>query len=246
MKRSLCAAAFLAIFASSANAVTLIVEATSIGHSYAPSARSTVDWILGSHWGAATVPTFTTNLSQTGIFSLSVVAPPDQDFVVTGAPGSIGMVMSIGSPLSMWLGSGWNGGLRDYAPTTVSFGGYSGSTWYNDTTGVSIDQQGLAIMAEGSLWWSGAVNLRFHSVTVAADLSSFVSRSFPTATFRPDLSDGIRFQNVLAATNVGDPGAAVSFMAATPVPEPTTLALLLCGVPIALCTARSRRRAGRE
>lgn len=233
----------LVSIAAPAHAITLSVETTTIGHQYSSSARSTVDSIMGSFWGAATAPTFTTSMSKENLFSLTVAAPAGQEFVVAGAPGSIGMVMSIGKPLSLWIASGWDGGVRDYMPTVVSFSGYSGPGWYSDTTGITVDQQGRALSAEGSLWWSGQVDMRFQSVNITADLSALTGRAMPTMTFKPDLAVGISFQNVLRVGNVGDPGPAVALVSM--VPEPSTAVLFLLGVAGLFARVAGRPRLGR-
>lgn len=215
--RKLITALALTATATTASALALDVTTTIVGHEYAPSANSTVDWILGSFWGSTSAPTFTTNLSQEAEFALTVSAPVGYDFVVSSAPNSMGMILSFGSPLSMWYASGWNGGLRDFVPTNVAFSGYSGTVWNSNSAGITIDQQGRALMAEGSLSWSGAAQFRFHSVTLLADLTSLQGRAYSDGTFSPDLAVGFRFQDVLTGP-LADPGAAVTLASAVPIP----------------------------
>lgn len=236
MYKTLTALAFT-ISTATASAVTLNVTTTDIGHSYSPSANSTVDWIFGSFWGSTAAPTFTANLSEEQSFNLTIAAPTGYEFLVTSAPNSIGVILSFGSPLSMWIASGWNGGLRDFVPTAVTFEGFSGSNWHSNTAGITIDQQGRALMAEGSVSWSGVAQFRFSSVSISADLSSLQGRGFSTGTFSPDLAVGVRFQNVLTGP-LGDPGAAV--VLATAVPEVGTFALFSAGLLLLAGCARAR------
>ena len=140
----------------------------------------------------------------------------------------------------MWLAPGWNGGLRDYMPTTVSFSGFSGPAYYDNTSGVTVDQDGLAVMLEGALWWAGAPEFRFTSITIAADLSTLAGRGLPAATFRPDLAVGFKLQNVLAVGTNTDPGVSVSLVSA--VPEPSTFMLLLGGLLAFFFKQFQRRR----
>jgi len=240
MYKTLTAFALL-VSAATASAVTLNVTTTNIGHSYSPSANSTVDWIFGSFWGSAPAPTFTANLSQEQSFNLTIAAPTGYDFLVVSAPNSIGMILSFGSPLSMWIASGWDGGLRDFVPTSVTFTGFSGSNWTSNSAGITIDQQGRALMAEGSISWSGLAQFRFSSVRITADLSSLQNRGYSTGTFSPDLGVGFRFQNVLTGP-LGDPGPAVTF--ATAVPEVGTLTLLSFGLLLVAGSAHARKLRG--
>ena len=233
-------ATLLATHVIAASAVSLDVTATTISHQFEPAARSTVDTILGSFWGAAPVPSFTTNLSSASEFSLTVSAPSGYEFLVRPAPNSVGLVLSFGSPLSMWIASGWNGGVRDFMPTSVSFSGFAGPSWYDDTTGVTVDQDGRALMAEGALWWTGSPELRFKSVTLSADLSSLHRRGYSAGTFSPDLAVGIKLQDVLAAGARTDPGPAIVLVSA--VPETSSSVLLALGIGCLAVAIPSRRR----
>lgn len=152
------------------------------------------------------------------------------------------MVLSFGSPLSMWLASGWNGGIRDFMPTTVSFTGYTGPSWYSDTSGITIDQEGRSLFAEGALWWSGSIDIHFKSLTIAADLSSLNGRDLTSGTFLPDGGVGIKFQNILAVGTRSDPGTAVSIIP-TAVPIPAAVWLFTSGLGLAAFT-NSRKSQG--
>lgn len=124
-------------------------------------------------------------------------------------------------------------------PTTVSFTGFTGPSWYNDTSGVTIDQEGRALFTEGALWWSsGASDIRFTSLTIAADLSSLKGRNYAIGTFSSSLGNGITFQNVLAMGTRSDPGSAVSLVPAA-VPVPAAIWLFTSGLGLlAFCGRR--------
>jgi PEP-CTERM motif len=220
------------------NAMSLDVTATEVTHNYYPGG-ATVDYMMGSLWGAAASPSFSANFSTEDIFSLTLSAPTGYQFKATPAAGSIGSILSIGSPLSMWIAPQWNGGLRYSLPTTVSLGNFSGPAWYNDTTGVSVDTDGKALMLQGGLWWSGNAEMSFSSITITADLSSLSNKNFSTENFHPDLATVILFQNVLAQGSRVDPGPAINLVAS--VPEPETYAMLLAGLGLVGLIARRKR-----
>ena len=68
--RSLPLVALVAIFTASTTAhaspVSINVTATTIGHQFSPSYA--VDYLLGSDYSAAAIPSFTANLSQVDTF----------------------------------------------------------------------------------------------------------------------------------------------------------------------------------
>ena len=238
--RSIILSLLIGTASATASAVSITATATTIGHQFSPSARSTVDTILGSHWGAATAPSFTASLSAESTFSMTVSAPEGFEFLVRSAPNSTGLVLSFGSPLSMWIAPGWNGGQRDFMPTTVSFTGYDGPNWYNDTTGITVDHDGRGVVTEGSLWWSGSPDIRFKSVTISADLTSLSGKNFPLVSFAPDLAAGVKFQNILPTGTRIDPGPAVALVSS--VPEPSALVLVAAGGLLLLFRSSPSRR----
>lgn len=225
MKKSFTLLIFLSAGLTAHSQVLLLEStATTVGHEFSTAARSTIDSIYGSFWDAVPAPTFTASLSAYDTLRITVSAPEGFDFTLASHTESEGGVLSFGSPLSIWHAPGWDGGSRYSLPTTVSFTGFSGPGWYSVTTGASVDTDGLALVLEGAVWWSGAPQIRFTSVTLEADLSSLSAYDFPSATFSPDLAVGIKYQNILPFGTSIDPGPAVSL---TAIPEPSTYAAVL-------------------
>jgi hypothetical protein len=226
---------------ATAQILNLSTDSSSIGHGFYPEARSTVDWIYGSFWGSTPASPFSANLSAYESLRLTVSAPAGQEFLVQSHPGSIGGVFSVGSPLSIWHAPGWDSGLRYSLPVTITFADYTGPAWYNNTVESSVDTDGLAFFLQGGLWWSGAPEIRFSSVTVEVDLTSLAPLLFPSATYTPDLAVGFRFQDVLAAAPDIDPGPAVSLVGSTAVPEPAAYGAI-SGLLLVFGAAYSRRK----
>jgi hypothetical protein len=213
---------------SHAQTLTLDITATTVGHEFLSSARSTNDWIFGQHWGAAPAPVFSASLSDYDVFRLTLSAPAGYAFTIQSHPSSQAGMLAFGAPLSIWHAPGWDGGLRYSLPTTVSFSGFSGPSWYDVTAGVSVDTEGRAVVLEGAVWWSGSPQMHFNALTLEADMSMLKALGLPSLTFSPDIAVGFRYQNVLPIGTNTDPGAAV--------PEPTTSAIIV-GAACALVVA---------
>lgn len=239
-KTSLAIAIAALAAAAHAQVLTIGANATTIGHAFAPAASSTNDFLLGSHWGAAAVPSFTASLSSYSTLRVTLSAPTGYAFTINSHAASTGGVLSFGAPLSIWRAAGWDGGLRISLPTTVTLGDFSGPAPYKVDAATSVDTQGLGLVLEGAMWWSGAPQMAFRSITLESDLSSVAGSAFPVATFAPDVGFSFRFQGILPDGTSIDPGAALSL---TAVPEPATYALTLALAAIAVAGVRRLRLA---
>ncbi|MEQ1529794.1 MAG: hypothetical protein ABL925_10795 [Methylococcales bacterium] len=223
--------------------IALNVTATTIGHQFVPSASSTVDYIVGSDFGAVAKPSFSANLSQLNTFSITVSAPVGYEFLLRPASGSIGHLLDFGHPLLTWFSPGWNGGLRDYVPSTLSFTGFEGTQWYKDDTGVSIDQDGNGLIVEGGVWWLGASDVKFSSVTISADLSGLNGRNYLDGSFTsPGFAGNIVYQDVLVSGIKKDPGVRVSLVPAA-VPLPPSILLFMSSLLLPLMSSFKKRSA---
>jgi hypothetical protein len=101
--------------------------------------------LLDEIWNKVLNPIHTLHPYRAKVFfSLTVLAPVGKQFKVHSAVGSSGMVLSFCSPLSIWLAHGWNEGLRNYAPTTISFTGFEGPSWHDNRSGITVDHDGQA------------------------------------------------------------------------------------------------------
>lgn len=237
--------------ATYAQTLALDTTATTIGHEFSISpypdlSNSTEDSFYGSFFGAVPAPSFTANLSSLDSFGITVNAPTGYEFAINSQSGSIGGVLSFGTPLSIWMATGWTSQTNISLPTQVSFTNYNGPSWYNNTTNASVSTNGLALLLGGSLWWSGAPQITFTSVALNIDLSSLKELGFPTADFTPGVpGTGVQdvnmdYQDVLAmGTNV-DPGAAMSLVS---IPEPSTYAAILGATALGFAVIRRRRLA---
>ena len=248
MKGLLLALTITAIFNTATRAQTVALDsiATTIGHQFATDPDTggtyTADYIYGASWGAVTPPSYTANLSSLTSISLTLNAPPGYEFDVTSQNGSLGTALSFGVPLLIWSTSGWTSLTNISLPTQVSFTNYNGPSWYSNTTESSVSTDGRAFMVGGSLWWSGAPQVTFTSVTLEANLSSLNGYGFLTGTFNPAIGefDAIQYLDTLSMDTEIDPGSAVSLVA---IPEPSTYAAVLGVAALGLAVIWRRRAA---
>ena len=230
--------AITAVTSSLANAEGLTVEATAQTISHEFRGNYSVDYILGSYYGASDWPDFTANLSEVGTITFKISSPVGQHFEIAANPNSIGRIFGSGS--TSWTAPGASfGGVNKFLPTSLTFESLVGTT--PSQTGIffqaSADRK--RINAGGSITSYTSGSMEFKSIVLTVNLSSLATETLPVRTYESN-NFGFYLQDVFNQSFSDDPGASIRLVSS--VPEPSTYLLMLAGLFVVSQTSKIGRR----
>ena len=216
----------------------LSVEATAQTISHEFRGNYSVDYILGSYYGASDWPDFSTSLSEVGTMTFKILAPVGQHFEIVANPNSIARIFGSGS--SSWSAPGASfGGVNKFLPTVLSF---------DSLVGTSPSQTGIYFQASadrkkintgGSITSYTTGSMEFNAIVLTVNTSSLAAESLPVLTYKSN-NFGFYLQDIFNQSFSDDPGASIRLVSS--VPEPSGYLLLIAGLGALSCIIKARKR----
>lgn len=237
MKISKCVlSGIAALVASSTSSAGIVVEATAGPITHAFESNYTIEYLLGSSFGAVNWPAFTTSLSNSSSITFKLSAPTGQHFQVDERAPTFYRFLSAAS--SAWTAPGATGiGLGTYLPGQISFEQFRGPAPARSDVYARLSTDRKSLQLSATTVWNGSGSLSFNSVKFTIDLSDIEGETIPTYTYLAN-NFGPTFLNFFNPGPGFDPGPSIRLVSS--VPEPATLFLFGVGGLAVACLGRRK------